>query len=151
MAKRGTTNSNNLRVGVETGLAATRTLGSVVLHQRAELSAVPASGTRYFTLPSSAEVTYFDVVVGTAYAGEATVRFGAVGATGSNVFGQVTVSGAAVYTISTPGTAVSNWTVGASSQPIGVSIVSASGQITTLANNITAKVFYTRKYESSNY
>ena len=147
MAKRGTTNSGNVRVGEETGLAATRTIGSVVLNQRAELSAVPASGTRFFTLPSSAEVTYFDVVVGTAFAGEATVRFGAVGATGSNIFGQVSVSGAAVYTITTPGTATSNWTTGASGQPIGISVVSASGQISTLANNITAKVFYTRKYQ----
>lgn len=148
MAQKGSTHGSNIRVGKETGLAATRTIGSVVLHQRAELSAVPASGTRYFVLPSSAEVTYIDIAVATAYAGEATVRFGAVGATGSNVYGQVTVSGAAVYTITTPGTAVSNWTIGASSQPIGVSIVSASGQITTLANNITAKVFYTRKYEN---
>lgn len=151
MAKRGTTNSNNLRVGNETGNAATRTIGSVVLHQRAEVSAVPASGTRYFVLPTSAEIHEFDIIVATAYAGEATVRFGAVGATGSNIFGQVTVSGAGFYAISTPGTAISNWVVGASSQPMGVSVVSASGQISTLANNITAKVYYTRKYEKFGY
>jgi hypothetical protein len=147
MAQKGTTHGNNIRVGKESGLAATRTIGSVALHQRWEVSAVPASGTSCFVLPTSAEITYFDVVIGTAYAGEATVRFGAVGTGGSNLYGQVSVSGAAVYTLGTPGTATSVWTVGASSQPIGISVVSASGQISTLANNITAKVFYTRKYQ----
>lgn len=147
MPQKGTTTQSNLRVGQETGYTPTRTIGSVVLHQRFEASAVPTSGARAFTLPSSAEITYFDVVVGTAYAGEATVRFGSVGAVGSNIYGQVSVSGAAVFTINTPGTATSNWTTGASAQPIAISIVSGSGAISTLANNVIAKVYYTRKYE----
>lgn len=147
MAQKGSTHRNNIRVGQETGLATTRTVGSVMLHQRAEVSAVPASGTRYFVLPTSCEVDHFGVVLLSALGAEATVRFGAVGATGSNYYGQVTVSGAGQYLVTTPSTAGTVWTIGASSQPIGISVVSASGLITPLGNNITAKVFYTRKYE----
>ncbi len=151
MAKRGTTNSGNLRVGNETGLAATRTIGSVVLHQRAESLAAPASGTSRFVLPASSEVTYFDVAVASAMGAEATVRFGSVGATGSNAYGQVTISAAGVYTIATPGTAPSQWVIGASSQPMGVSIVAGSGAVTPANGNVTVKVFYTRKYETFGY
>jgi hypothetical protein len=147
MAQRGTTTQNNLRVGSNPGYSSARTIGSVVLHQRAEIGTVPLSGSQVFVLPSSAEISRFDIVMAAALGAEAVVRFGAVGAGGSNFYGSTTVSGAGVYNIATPSTVGTVWTIGASSQPIGISVVSGSGLITPLNGNITARVYYTRKYE----
>lgn len=147
MPQKGSTHSSNIRVGQETGVPATRTVGSVVLHQRAEGLSAATSGVRVFVLPSSAEITYFDVALLSSIPGEATVRFGAVGAGGSDFYGRVTISAAGVYTISSPGTSPTVWAIGASSQPIGYAMVSGSGQISPFNNNAVVKVFYTRKYE----
>ena len=146
MAKKGTTFRQNIRIGEETGVPATRTIGAVPAIQRTDISAVPLSGTRVFTLPSSSVITAFRVY-NSSGAGEHSVRFGAVGTGGSNFYGSVAISAAGVYELNNPGTAGSVWFIGASSQPIGISVVSGSGALTGVAGNLSANVAYYRKYE----
>lgn len=146
MAKKGTTFRQNIRIGEETGVPATRTVGAVPAIQRTDVSSVPASGTRVFTLPSSAVITAWRVYKSNA-SGESTVRLGVVGAGGSDFYGRVSVSAAGVYVVENPATVGSVWFIGASSQPIGISVVSGSGDITGLANNVAVNIEYYQKYE----
>lgn len=147
MAKKGTTFRQNLRIGEETGVPATRTVGAVPAIQRTDVSSTtPLSGSRVFTLPSSAIVIAWRVYKSNA-SGETSIRLGAVGTGGSNFYGAVSVSAAGVYQVTNPSTAGSVWMIGASSQPIGISVVSGSGDITGLANNTTVHIEYYQKYE----
>jgi len=146
MAKKGTTFRQNIRIGEETGVPATRTIGAVPAIQRTDVSSVPLSGARVFTLPSSAVITAFRIY-NSSGAGEHSVRFGAVGSTGSNFYGSVAISAAGVYVVTNPSTSGSVWMIGASSQPIGISVVSGSGAIAGVANNLTVNVEYYQKYE----
>lgn len=144
---KGSTHRNNIRVGQETGLNTTRTIGAVQLFQKAVVSANASVGAFMFNLPASADISHWEAHVGSAMNAEVSLRLGAVAGSASNRYGAVTLSGVGVYRVENPSTALT-WAIGASSQPIGYTCTATSGADTPAVNNVTVRLVYGVDYRT---
>lgn len=144
---KGYTTRNNFRVGQETGLETTRTIGSIMLQQTEPVSAVASVAGHMFTLPISAEISQFEVNIASAMNTAATFNMGWVGTTAGNSFGAVAVSAVGVYTITNPATA-GTWRIGSSAQAIGYTVTPQSGAATMAIGNSWVRVVYGVDYHT---
>jgi len=139
-----TTFTGKIRSGRDTGIPASTDIGVAQLVQEHAFTSVPVTGQRIAVLPSSARILGISVYQTSALAGEAVIRFSNTN-NGGNILGSISLSAANVYRLNAPSSAASVWfNTGASSQQIYATVLSASGQISTLANELIATVDYYR-------
>lgn len=105
-----------LRVGRDTGIPDTYSIGETVMTQRAEISAAETSATTVFVLPSDNEggavrsdIIEIQVLVDVIFedSAQAVVEFNLASAAGT-ALGQVRLSAAGSYTVA-PGSAAPSW------------------------------------------